>query len=88
MLEIVDILANLARWRAQQAQRFGMAIEEIGMLPQIGDNLTAANVLRQDRRQSAVVLGFRLIARPVDHGAATSPCQEAGGDGRRLRKAG
>jgi hypothetical protein len=51
------------------------------MLPQIGDNLAAADVLRQDRRQCAIVLGFRLIARPVDHGAATSPRRDCGGNG-------
>src|SRR5204863_930359 len=83
MLEIEDPFADLARRRAQQAQRLGMTIEKIGVLFQIGDDFAAAELLRRGWRcQSSFALDLRLIARPVDHQRATSPCRESGGNGR------
>ena len=84
MLEIDNLLADLARRCAQEPQRLGMTVEEIGMLFQISDNVAAADLLRRrnGRQCGSVALDLRLVARHVDHSGATSPCRGAGGNGR------
>ena len=86
MLEILDLLAKLARGRAQQPERLGVAVEKIRMLPQIGYDLAPADFLRQGFGQGGGAgLGLRLIARAVDHGRLSPPCDGASGDKRAMR---
>src|SRR5260221_12140268 len=85
MLEIVDVLAKLARRRTQQAQRLGMAVEKVGMIAEIGYDIAAADFLRRWFGQSAVALGPRLVARAVNHGRLSPPCERASGDVRAMR---
>ena len=44
-----------------------MAVEEIGMLAQVGDDLAGANLGRRHRRRQAAAQRFRLILRTIDH---------------------
>jgi hypothetical protein len=46
MLEILHPVAKLADRAAQEAQRFGMAGQEIGMPAQIGKDIAAADLPR------------------------------------------
>src|ERR1041385_5572509 len=81
MLEIGDRLADFAGGGAQNAQRCGMRIEEVGVPAQIGDNVAASDLARQFARSGAVALPVRLVARQVGHGYALAPA--GGGGGRR-----
>ena len=83
MLEIEHALAKLAARRPQQTQRLGMSLEEIGMAAQIGEDVAAGNLARRARRggrlapapdgwtAARAALGMRLVARAIDHCAAT-----------------
>ena len=55
-LEIDNAVADIAARRAQQPQRLGMLVEEIGVPAQIGDHLAAADLarLRPRRRRAAL----------------------------------
>ena len=60
MLEIEHALAKLAARRAQQAQRLGVLIEEIGVTAEIGDDVAGADLAG----------GFRRCVRLAPVGAA------------------
>ena len=73
--EIDDIFANLAGGRTQQAQRLRVAIEEVGMAAQIGDDVATADLARQLARRCGIALAERLVARQVDHGSYLAPAR-------------
>src|SRR5260221_1874713 len=77
MLEIVDVLAKLARRRTQQAQRLGMAVEKVGMIAEIGYDIAAADFLRRWVGQSAGALGAPLVA-PAGKPGRLRPARERG----------
>ncbi len=67
MLEIEDAVADDPAGGAQQSQRIRVAVEEIGMLAQIGDDLAGADLGRPHRRRQTAAQRLRLILRTIGH---------------------
>ena len=67
MLEIEDAVAGSPAGGAQQPQRIGVAVEEIGMLAQIGDDLAGADLGRPHGRRQTAAQRLRLVLRTIGH---------------------
>src|SRR5437763_1046175 len=54
-------------WGAQQVQRIRVAVEEIGMLAQIGDDVASADLGRPHGRRQTAAQRLRLVLRTIGH---------------------
>jgi hypothetical protein len=67
MLKIENPVARLTGGGSQQLERVGMAIEEIGMLAQIGFDLARADFGRPHGRGKAAADRLWLVLRTIGH---------------------
>ena len=66
-LEVKDAVPGEPAGGAQQVQRIRVAVEEIGMLAQIGDDVASADLGRPHRGRQTTAQRLRLVLRTIGH---------------------